>query len=111
LTTKKKRVVVYKDELTGDKTLKLESLPEGETTRTKKVDYEKLVLELDNKVITVRGIQKLMLKCSRNKPKVYYSEVLRAIKALEQQNLITYKRLLDTTTNIIYYEIHSTTAS
>jgi len=102
---KVKRVVVYKDELTKEKFLKLEVITESTRQRTKKIDYTKLVEELNNKVITVRGIQKLMLKCSKNKNKVYYSEVLRALKSLVKQNKITFDRRQDTTTNVIYYSI------
>lgn len=102
---KSKRVVVYKDELTKEKFLKLQVITDSTRTRVKKVDYSKLVEELNNKVITVRGIQKLMLKCSKNKNKVYYSEVLRALKSLKTQNKITYNRRQDTTTGVIYYNI------
>ena len=105
MVNKSKRVVVYKDELTKEKFLKLEIVTDSTRQRTKKIDYSKLVEELNNKVITVRGIQKLMLKCSKNKNKVYYSEVLRALKSLVNQQKITFNRRIDTTTGVIYYSI------
>jgi len=101
-----KRTIVVKDELTGKQALKLQVITDSTTVRTKKVDYLKLVQELDNRVLTVAKIQSIMLKCSKNKSKVYYSEVLRALKSLEQQNKITVSKLLDKTHNRIYYSIH-----
>jgi len=85
------RIVKIDDEINE---MKFRALNEvSESCRVKKVDYEKLVQELDGKFLTVSKIGELMVKCSGGQKKqVYYSEVLSAIKRLVEQNKITVER-------------------
>jgi len=101
----RKVVKVYKDEVSEEKWLKMEVIKEGEGRRMKKVDYKKLVKELDGKLISVRGLERLMMKCSDGKKKkVYYSEVLRMLKSLKNSGKIVFERRSG---EVIYYSIKS----
>ena len=95
------RKVVIDDEITEKKFRKLSEV--SGTCRVKKVDYEKLVEELDGKFLTVKRIGELMKKCSGGKKKtVYYSEVLGALKRLESQDLINIEKRVGLR---VYYHI------
>jgi len=98
---KRKKVVV--DEIDDKKFLKLKIVEDGNGKKKKLVDYEKLVDELDGKVLSVKGIGKLMKKCSGGlKTKVYYSEVLGMLKRLDENGTIEFERRQG---EVIYYKI------
>ena len=98
-----KKVVVYEDEVSGEKFLKMKEVNEIGSGRVKLVDYKKLVDELDGKMMSVRGIGKMMKKCSGGKKtKVYYSEVLGMLKRLVDSDKIVISRRRG---EVIYYKI------
>jgi len=73
-----------------------EFLEMGEVTETGRksiVDYDALIDKLDGKFLSIQAVGQLMIKCSHGqKTKVYYSEVLGAIKRLADQGRITFER-------------------
>lgn len=76
------------------------------SARKAKVDYDKLVTQMDGKVLTIAKIGKLMIATSNGqKTKVYYSEVLSSIARLQKQKKITFERRGGVGTPI-YYFIH-----
>ena len=103
-----KKVVVkkYKDELGEKEWLKCVEVDEDSEGRVKLVDYEKLMKEMDGKVLSVRGIGKMMVKCSDGrKKKVYYSEVLGMLKRKEDAGVISVERRKKKEGGVIYYKI------
>jgi len=102
-----KKVIVKKklapDEVTSEKFLEFEEIEDVGEGRVKLVDYDKLVAELDGRMLSIRGIGELMKKCSGGlKSKVYYSEVLGALKRLRDEGRIEFKRRRG---EVIYYQI------
>lgn len=85
------RIVKIDDEISEKRFRKLSEV--SESCRVKKVDYERLVEELDGRYLTVKKIGELMKKCSDGKKKtVYYSEVLSALQRLQKQDLINIEK-------------------
>jgi len=98
-----KRTKVVVDEIDDKKFLTLKVVEDGNGGRTKKVDYDKLVDELNGRNLSVKRIGELMIECSNGKKtKVYYSEVLGMLKRLRENGTITYKRGQG---EVIYYKI------
>lgn len=80
-----------KDEVSEKEFLKMSEV--SGTGRRVIVDYEKLIDMLDGKYMSIHKVGLLMLQCSGGqKKKVYYSEVLGALKRLKEQGRIEFER-------------------
>lgn len=86
----KRKVIVVDDEITVKA---FDKLPKAVGGRTKKVDYDKLIERLNGRVLSIGAVGKEMIACSgKTKSKVYYSEVLGALKRLQEAGRIAFTR-------------------
>lgn len=96
----RKKIVVVNGEISEKE---FEQLSDKEQPHVRKVDYDALIARLDGRYLTVKTIGEEMLACSNGlKNKVYYSEVLGAIKRLQTQGKINVERRVG---QRVYYHI------